>query len=90
MQRRHEPQSSSSGGVGSSSPIGDQRAEHDPGAVPPRDQHRVLPVEADAAPRRSLAVDVLVRVDEHAVRAAEPPPELVELRAELAYASSQV
>ena len=48
-----------------------------------RDQQRVLAVEADAAPRRRLAVDVLVRVDEDAVVPAEPSAELVELRAQL-------
>src|SRR5262249_4745521 len=35
----------------------DERAEHDPRAMPPRDQHRVLAVEPDAAPRRRLTVD---------------------------------
>src|SRR5439155_23209028 len=58
-------------------------AEHDPGAVFARDQQRVLPVEADPRARRSLAVDVLVRVDEYAVVAAEPAPELVQLLAQL-------
>ena len=52
--------------------VGDERAEHDPRAVAARDQHRVLAVEADPAPRGRLAVDVLVRVDEDAVRPAEP------------------
>src|SRR5204863_2130040 len=42
--------------------VGDERAEHDPGAVAARDQHRVLAVEAYAGARRGLAVDVLVRV----------------------------
>ena len=82
MQRRQEPQSRSSGAVGSSSAVGDERAEHDPGAVPARDQHRVLAVEADARTRRGLAVDVLVRIDQDAVLAAEPPSELVEALAE--------
>jgi hypothetical protein len=41
-------------------------------------------------PRRGPAVDVLVRVDEHAVRAAEPLPELVEPPTEPLVASSQV
>jgi NADPH:quinone reductase-like Zn-dependent oxidoreductase len=59
--------------------VGHERAEHDPGAVAARDQQRVLAVEADAAARRSLAVDVLVRVDEHPVGAADPASELVEL-----------
>ena len=63
--------------------VADERPEHNPGAVPPRDQHRVLAVEADAAPRRGLAVDVLVRVDEHAVLPAKALPELLELRAKL-------
>ena len=83
MQRRHAPQSSVERRRRLELEVGDERAEHDPRAVPPRDQHRVLAVEADAAPRGRLAVDVLVRVDEHAVRAAEPPAELVELRAQL-------
>ena len=54
--------------------------------MPPRDQERVLPVEADARARRPLAVDVVVGVDEHAVLAAEPAPELVELLAQLGVA----
>ena len=49
----------------------DERAEHDPRAVPAREHHRVLAVEADARAHGRLAVDVLVRVDEHAVAAAE-------------------
>ena len=63
--------------------LGDERPEHDPGAVRARDQHRVLAVETDAGPRRALAVDVLVRVDEHAVGAAQPLAERVELLAQL-------
>ena len=51
--------------------------------MPARDQERVLAVEADAAPRSCLAVDVLVRVDEHAVVAAELPAERVELLPQL-------
>src|SRR5262249_24122148 len=47
--------------------VGDERAEHDPRAVPAGDEQRVLPVEAHAAPCGRLAVDVLVRVDEHAI-----------------------
>ena len=47
--------------------------------MPARDEQRVLAVEADAAARGRLAVDVLVRVDEDAVRAADAPAELVEL-----------
>src|SRR6266571_1373343 len=47
--------------------VGDERAEHDPGAETAGDQERVLAVEADAGARRRLAVDVLVLVDEHAV-----------------------
>src|SRR4029077_17694344 len=43
---------------------------------------RVLPVEPDATPCRGLAVDVLVRVDEHAVGASEPAAERVELLAQ--------
>ena len=77
MQSVHEPQSSSSGGVARSRRR-DERPEHDPRAVPPRDQHRVLAVEADAGADGALAVDVLVRVDEHAVVAAEPAAELVQ------------
>ena len=71
MQRVHEPQPARIGGVGSSSAAGDERPEHDPGAVPLGDQHRVLAVEADAGASGGLAVDVLVRVDEHAVGGAE-------------------
>ena len=44
-----------------------------------RDEQRVLAVEADAAAGGRLAVDVLVRVDEDAVVAADAPAELVEL-----------
>ena len=62
---------------------GDERAEHDPRAVPACDQHRVLAVEADARPRRRLAVDVLVRVDEHEVRGAQLAAEPVEFLAQL-------
>src|SRR5262249_10829294 len=47
--------------------------------VATRDEERVLAVEADSAAGRGLAVDVLVRVDENAVRAAETLSELVEL-----------
>ena len=61
----------------------DERAEHDPRAVTPRDQHRVLAVEADARADGALAVDVVVLVDEHAVLASEPAAERVELLAEL-------
>ena len=68
----------SSGAVASTSAVGDERSEHDPRAVPARDQHRVLAVEADAGARCGLAVDVLVRVHEHAVLAAEPAAELLE------------
>src|SRR5437764_57871 len=53
--------------------VRDERAEHDPRAVTTRDQQRVLAVEADARSSRSLAVDMLVRVHEHAVATAEPP-----------------
>ena len=83
MQRRHSPQSSSSGGARLDLDVGDERAEHDPGAVAARDQHRVLPVEADPRADGALAVDVLVRVDEHAVGAAEAPAERVEALAQL-------
>ena len=78
MQSRHEPQSSSSGARRLDLDVGDERPEHDPGAVRARDQHRVLAVEADARAHRALAVDVVVRVDEHAIAAAEPPAERVE------------
>ncbi len=61
--------------------VGDERPEHDPRPVPPRDQKRVLAVEADARADGALTVDVVVGVDEHAVLAAEPAPELVELLA---------
>ena len=83
MQRRHSPQSSVERRRRLELDVGDERAEHDPGAVAARDQQRVLAVEADAAARGRLAVDVLVRVDEDAVRAAEPAAELVELLAQL-------
>ena len=79
MQSVHEPQSSANGWSRLELGVGDERAEHDPGAVPARDQHRVLAVEADSGARGRLAVDVVVRVDEHAVLAAEPPAERVEL-----------
>src|SRR5439155_12532011 len=59
-----------------------QRPEHDPRAVAPGDEHRVLPVEADARPGGRLAVDVLVGVDEDAVLAAEPASQLVQALAE--------
>ncbi len=58
--------------------VRDERAEDDPGPVAVRDQHRVLAVEADAGAGRALPVDVLVRVDQHAVAAAEAPAEQVE------------
>ena len=51
-----------------------------------RDQQRVLAVEADAASRRGLAVDVLVRVDEDAVARPRAPSERVELVAQLGVA----
>ena len=70
--------------------VGDERPEHDPGAVPLGDQQRVLAVEPDSGPRGALPVDVLVRVDEHAVGAAEPAAELVELLAQLLVAIRQV
>src|SRR4051812_22167836 len=63
--------------------VRDERSEHDPGAVPARDEERVLAVEADTAPRGTLAVDVLVRIDEDAVLAAQLPAQLVELLAQL-------
>ena len=63
--------------------VRDERPEHDPGAVPARDQERVLAVEADAAACSSLAVDVLVCVDEDPVRPAQPLPEHVELLPQL-------
>src|SRR5581483_10916716 len=64
--------------------VGDERAEHHPRPVPRRDEHRVLPVEADAAARGSFAVDVLVRVDEHAMApAADLATESFQLRAQL-------
>src|SRR5439155_11937314 len=61
----------------------DERAEDDPRPMAARDQHRVLAVEADSGPDRPFAVDVIVLVDEHAVLAAEPPAERLELLAEL-------
>src|SRR5438128_1226259 len=54
---------------------GDERSQHDPRTVSARDQQRVLAVETDTRARRRLAVDVLVRVDEDAVVAAELTPE---------------
>ena len=48
--------------------VGDERPEHDPRAVAARDQHRVLPVEAEAGAGGCLPVDVLVRVHEHEPR----------------------
>jgi hypothetical protein len=71
MQRRHERD------------VGHERAEHDPRSVAACDQHRVLSVEADAATRGGLAVDVLIRVDEHAIGPAETAPEHVEVLAQL-------
>src|SRR6266404_941964 len=59
--------------------VGDERAEHDPRTVRARDHQRVLAIEADTAARRRLAVDVLIRVDEDAVLAAEFATERVEL-----------
>jgi len=47
--------------------------------VAPGDQHRILAVEPDPGADRGLAVDVVVLVDEHAVFAAQAPPEGVEL-----------
>ena len=67
MQSRHSPQSSVERRRRLELEVGDERTEHDPGAVAARDQQRVLAVEADAASCCRLAVDVLVRVDEHAV-----------------------
>ena len=61
---------------------GHERPEHDPGAVAGGDQHRVLAVEADPGARGSLAVDVLVRIDQDAEGRVERAPELVELLAE--------
>jgi len=63
--------------------VRDERSEHDPRSEAFRDQQRVLPVEADARARGALAVDVLVRIDEDAILAAERSAEPVELRAEL-------
>jgi hypothetical protein len=64
-------------------PVADQRPENDPGPVAARDQHRVLAVEPHPAPRGGLAIDMLVRVDEHAVLAAEHAPDRIELLAQL-------
>ena len=72
MQSVHEPQSSSSGARSLELGVRHERPEHDPRTVTPRDQHRVLAVEADARADGALAVDVVVLVDEHAVLAAEP------------------
>src|SRR6185437_10453866 len=64
----------------SSAPFGhaSMHSVHEPRAVPAGDQHRVLAVEADPGPCRRLPVDVLVRIDEDAVLAAQAPPELIE------------
>ena len=83
MQSVQEPQSSSRGAERLDLGFGDERAEDDPRAVAPRDQHRVLAVEADPGADGALAVDVVVLVDEHAVLAAEPAPERVQLLAQL-------
>src|SRR6185312_3298178 len=63
--------------------VGDHGAENDPRAVPVRDQHRVLAVEPDPGADGSLAVDVVVLVDEYAVFASQPPAERIQLLAEL-------
>ena len=78
MQSVQLPQPASSGGRRLQLDVGHERAEHDPGAVRTRDQHRVLADEPDARALRAGAVDVVVLVDEDAVRAAEPPTECVE------------
>src|SRR5688500_6899730 len=62
---------------------GDERAEDDPGAEAARDQQRVLAVEADARAGGALAVDVLIRIHEHAVAAADSLAERLELRPQL-------
>ena len=49
----------------------------------PGDDHRVLAVEADARPGRRLAVDVLVLVDEHAIRRRRGARRELELLAQL-------
>src|SRR5207249_6117933 len=59
--------------------VGDERPEHDPRAVPPRDEQRVLAVEADPAAGSCLTVDVLVCVDEDAIGATDACAELIEL-----------
>ena len=86
MQRVHEPQPARIGGRRLELRRGHERAEHDPRAVPLGDQHRVLAVEADARAGGGLAVDVLVRVDEHSERGAERAAERVELLAQLGVA----
>ncbi len=63
--------------------VADERPEHDPRAVRAGDQHRVLPVEPDAAARGRFTVDVLVRVDEHAIAPADRAAERVEPLAQL-------
>ena len=83
MQSRHEPQSSVERFRALDLGVGDERAEHDPGAVAARDQHRVLAVEADSGPGGPLAVDVVVLVDEDAIVASEPAAERIELLAQL-------
>ena len=66
MQRRQEPQSSSTGCVASIS-TSVTRSRGRPTSHATGDQHRVLPVEPDARPNRRFAVDVVVGVHEHAV-----------------------
>ena len=66
--------------------VGDERAQDDPRPVTASDQHGVLAVEADAGPYGALAVDVLVGVDQDAVRPAQPRAERIELLAELGVA----
>jgi hypothetical protein len=63
--------------------VRDQRPEYDPRAVAAGNHQRVLAVEADPGAHGALAVDVLVRVDEHAVGAAEPPAQRLELLAQV-------
>ena len=67
IQILQSPQSVSSGGVVSSSRslTSVPSTTHEPCAA--CDQHRVLAVEPDAAAHGRLTVDVLVRVDEHAI-----------------------
>ena len=69
--------------------IGDDRAERDERAVAGHDRHGVLRREGESRADRGLAVDMVVRVDEHASRVRrarrEPRGERLEPQAQGAY-----